>query len=257
MGVFVDIFKNNKFSLVTIFVGLSMASTLAHAQYPDLTAAPWNGSASGSDFACSNPADDGPFTDQISMVFSNQVSGNFDVAVTFTEVGGSPETDTGSGFFTSASTIQFTVTNTDFGVDTTNVNGTISGNTISFTFSGSNVGSDFCSWSGSGSVSQAVGNVIGPNTPSSTGTETAISYIQTQATVAAISGAAIAFLHGTRSSRGPSGDANLFKMEGDEAGHVRECAHRLAHPSNIIQRSRADFLRFFRAFVHGVLGTRL
>jgi hypothetical protein len=150
------------------------------------------------------------------MVFSNQVSGHFDVVVTFTEPGGSPEVDTGSGFFTSASTIQFTVTNTDFGFDTTNVNGTINGNTISFTFNGLNSGGDNCQWSGTGSVSQAAGgNVITPViTPGSTVTDAILLNIQMQDTVRGISSHTGDALHGIRSSFKPRITDNQFKIGG-------------------------------------------
>ncbi len=44
MGDFVVFFKNKIFSLAMIFVGLILASPMVHAQYPDLTAASWDGS---------------------------------------------------------------------------------------------------------------------------------------------------------------------------------------------------------------------
>lgn len=115
-----DISKNYKFSLVIMFVGLIFASPMVHATYPDLTAAPWYASFSGSDFSCTNPADDGPFSEQGSLVFSNQVGGNFDVTFTFVDEYGE-EVDTGTGFFISPSTFEFTVTNTNSGVDTSTV----------------------------------------------------------------------------------------------------------------------------------------
>ena len=95
---FVGFFKNRIFSPVVMFAGLIFASPIVQAQYPDLTAAPLNGSASCTDFSCTNPADDGPFTDLLSVTFSNQINGNFDVSVAFTESDGTKETDTGSGF---------------------------------------------------------------------------------------------------------------------------------------------------------------
>ena len=66
-------------SLFTFLMGLVLlfSTTVAYATYPDITGT-WTGTATGTDFNCIDPADDGPFTDSVTAIFSNQVNGNFD-----------------------------------------------------------------------------------------------------------------------------------------------------------------------------------
>ena len=88
------------------------------------------------------------------MIFSNQINGNFNATAT------TPDgiTRTGSGVFLTTNTFQLSGTETKNGrTGTVNVNGTISGNTISFTYSGGNTGGDECQWSGSGTITRISG----------------------------------------------------------------------------------------------------
>jgi len=139
---------------------LAALSAPAMATYPDIDGTTWTGTDSGSDFGCSNPADDGPYTEDVIVTFSNQVGSNFDVTMLW---GDDQDISTGSGYFTSATQIQFTVTDDHGGgdIDTDYVTADgIDGNTASFTSSGYNTGGDNCSWSGSGTMSRSSSEVI-------------------------------------------------------------------------------------------------
>ncbi len=209
------LFGGKTFPLFTIFIGLMLASSLVHAQYPDL-AGTWIGSGKDDTASCPNPADEDIGTFSLSIVFSNQSGPNFNVSLTSTE-NGITELETGSGFFTSPSTLQFTIVATGgFGTDTTNVNGNISGNSISFTYSGSNVGGDLCSWTGSGSVLRSTADIIvNPViTPSSTITEAVLFNTQIQGTILDVSNHITDTLNGRRFFGGPRIDDNRFRVEG-------------------------------------------
>ena len=207
-------FLNNKtFVFITIIVGISI-SPLVHATYPDIVGT-WTGSASGNDFTCTNPADEGPFTDQLTVVFSNQSGGSFNVSVTSVEDDGEVAVDTGTGTFTSASTLSFTVTFTDGGSsDSTTLNGTINGSTISLSFSGSNTGGDDCDWSGNGAISRSNTVVATDVTASSTVTDAVLFNTLIQGTVSGVSSHISGALSGIRFSGGPRVTDNQFTMEG-------------------------------------------
>ncbi len=131
----------------------------AAASYQDITGV-WFGKLSGSDFSCSPPTLDGPFSSKVTVTFSNQVNGNFDVtAVDVDNADGFTETSTGSGFFLGPNQIEFTLSNSSGGESNgSTVNADISGSKMSFSFSGSNFGGDYCNWSGSGSVTRSGGD---------------------------------------------------------------------------------------------------
>ena len=208
---------NNKIcALFAIFIGIFSVSSSAYATYPDITGT-WNGTATGVDSSCTPPSLNGPFTDQLTVVFSNQNSGNFDVSVTSTESNGSTDIDLGTGIFLSESALSFTVTRTDGGgTDTTVVNASLtSPNSASFTFSGMNSGGDFCLYSGSGSISRNSTTVVTPDvTPSSSVTDTVLFNIQMQGTISGISNHIGAALAGFGFFSGPSFTDNQFKFGG-------------------------------------------
>ncbi len=203
------------FVLITLFLGASIVSPLVHATYPDIVGT-WAGSATGVDSSCTPASLDGSFTDQLSVVFSNQSAGHFDVSVTVTESDGTTDIDLGTGTFLSESTISFTVTHTDGGgTDTTVVNGTLSGNTISFSFSGMNSGGDGCIYSGNGSISRNSSTVITPDvTPSSSVTDAVLFNIQMQGTISGISNHIGGALAGIGFSGGPRVTDNQFTIGG-------------------------------------------
>jgi hypothetical protein len=213
----------NTYSHQNLFISLLglvllVASTEVLATYPDITGS-WSGTATGTDTGCSNPADNGTFTDSITVTFSNQqIDGNFDVSIFIVEEDGTTETDTGTGFFLSPTDIEFTVINSGvFGTDITTVNSTISaGTTQSFTFSGSNSGGDLCAWSGSGSVTRSGGGadvVVTPEiTPSSTITSVIDFTSQIQAVTSDLGARIQNVMHGL--GRGPRLTANGLMLEG-------------------------------------------
>ena len=195
---------------------LLVASTEALATYPDITGS-WSGTAAGTDFNCSNPADNGPFTDSLTVTFSNQVNGNFDVTAMGVEDDGSAWTDTGSGFFLSPTDIEFTITNTDgSGTEITTVNSTITSTTTqSFTFNSFETGPFQCESSGSGSVSRSGGAdvVVTPEiTPSSTITSIIDFTSQIQAVTSDLGARMKDVVHGL--GRGPRLTANGLMLEG-------------------------------------------
>lgn len=204
------------FALVALFFGILTASTSVYATYPDITGT-WTGTASGTDTSCTPSSKNGPFTNQLTVVFSNQVNGNFDVSVTSTESDGSTDIDLGTGFFTSASTIQFAVSHTDGGgTDSTVINASLtSANSASFTFSGMNTGGDFCIYSGSGTVSRNSSTVVTPDvTPSSTITDAVLFNTQIQGFISDISSHIGGALAGFGFFGGPTFTDNQFKMGG-------------------------------------------
>ncbi len=209
-------FHNKKiFALFAIIFGIFALNSSAYATYTDIQGA-WTGSASGNDTSCTPASLNGPFTDQLTVLFSNQSAGNFDVSVEATEEDGTTWVDTGSGFFTSATTIEFNTSFTDGGgTDTNTVNGTISGNTISFTFSGMNTGGDGCVRSGNGSISRNSSTVITPEVASSSSVTDAVLFnTQIQSTISDISSHIGGALAGIRFSGGPRVTDNQFKMGG-------------------------------------------
>ncbi len=207
--------NKNIFALFAIFIGIFSVNSLVYAQYTDIVGT-WNGTAAGNDTSCTPGSKDGPFTDQLKVVFSNQNAGHFDVSVTVTESNGMTNIDLGTGTFSSANTFNFSVSHTDGGgTDSTNVNGTISGNTISFTFSGINIGGDGCIFTGNGTISRNSSTVVTPDvTPSSSVTDAVLFNIQMQGTISGISNHIGAALAGFGFFRGPSFTDNQFKFGG-------------------------------------------
>ena len=196
---------------------LLLPATAAYATYPDITGT-YTGTASGSDFSCANPVDDGSFTLSLTATFSNQVDGNFEVTVVTVESDGFTMTATGSGFFLSPTQIEFTVTGTsEFGTDTTTVNSTItSAGTQTFTFSGYNTSGSLCQSSGSGSVTRSGGGADVTVTPAITPGSTLTSVLdftsQVQAVTSNLSTRLQSVMHGI--GRGPRVTANGFMLEG-------------------------------------------
>ena len=90
-----------------ILIGILTASSSAYATYTNIEGT-WAGSASGTDISCNVPSNNGPFTDQLTVLFSNQSAGNFDVSVTSLEADGTTSVDSGSGSFTSETTTTIT-----------------------------------------------------------------------------------------------------------------------------------------------------
>ena len=154
----------------------------------------------------------------MNLEFSNQDSANgtFDVVVSSTEDDGSAFIETGSGVFTGANSIEFTLTNTDeFGTDTSTVTATgLDAGTASLSFSGSNVGGDNCNWTGSGTVTRAsTGSIVNPAAaPSNTVTSSAANLTQVvTVTTSALASRVQSALHGSRG--GPRRVAQGFMME--------------------------------------------
>ncbi len=199
-------------------VCLLLTSQSVYAAFTDITG-PWTGSLSGVDSGCTPGTLNGPFSDQVSAVFSNEnlTTGTFNVTVTTVEQDGSVSTDTGSGSFLTATQIQFTLTSSGGGgIDTTTVTGDLVGNTINFNFSGSNSGGDGCIYSGSGSISRSGADVVlnPAETPSSTVTEAVLFNTQIQGTVTGVSSHIGGALSGVRSRGAPRVVDNKFILEG-------------------------------------------
>lgn len=208
------VFKPNHWFL--LFLIFLVTSPVVHATYPDITSGTWVGSVSGTDSSCTPGTLDGPFTDQVSVIFSGQSGSSFNVSLTSTESDGSVTTMTGTGIFTSQTSLNFTVADPPGpDVDTVNIAATLVNNTITFTFTGANVGGDGCIFNGSGSIQLTSATVIAPAvTPGSTVTDAALFNTQIQGTIFGVSSHVSAALSGLFFG-GPFvlGD-NQFKIKG-------------------------------------------
>jgi hypothetical protein len=198
-------------------VVLATLSMPALASYPDITGT-WSGAITGNDFSCSNPIDNGPFSETLDIVFSNQdpASGTFDFVLTGVEDDGEVTTESGSGAFSSTNSIQFTLTEADgSGTDTTTVNATgLDTGTASLNFSGSNLGTDNCYWTGNGTVTRAsIGSIVNPAAaPSNAVTSSAATLTQVvTVTTSALASRVQSALNGSRG--GPRRVAQGFMME--------------------------------------------
>ncbi len=212
------VFEKNNFSLLAVFVGLIMVYPLIYAAtYPNIQGAPWVGTVSGVDANCMPPSLNGPFTDNITIVFSNQVNGSFDVSITGNDSTGQSFSETGSGSFSSPTIINFTTIDAiGADIDTTSITGTISGNTMALTFSGFNTGGDLCTYTGSGSLTQTTANIIvnPATTPGSTVTEAILFTTQITGAILDISSHITSALAGRSFFSGPRFSDDQFKIEG-------------------------------------------
>ncbi len=200
---------------------LLVASPSAYAVFTDLTGVPWVGNVTGSTFSCTLPADNGPINAQLTVVFSNQnaSTGAFNVSVSALDLDdGTINSGTGGGSFVTETTLSFGFNLIDgSSIDNITVNpATLSGNTISFSFNGSNSGGDGCLFSGTGSISRSGADVVlnPAETPSSTVTEAVLFNTQIQGTVTGVSSHIGGALSGVRSRGAPRVVDNKFILEG-------------------------------------------
>ncbi len=214
MGVII----NRILSLATIFVCLSLVSALAYATLSDRVIGSYTGSVQYDETACSGPpvssSETATTTMTITKLADNSFKGNG--IITFND--GERDALVLDIWGITPTTFGFTWTETGignpfYGSGTGGGSITSSGG-LDVSGTGIEPGGSMCNLAFNGTLERTSGVVIGPDSPSTALLEYVLSYTQTQQVATEISNATTGFLHGTRSSRGPSGDQNQFKVEG-------------------------------------------
>ncbi len=182
----------------------------AHATFPNVLGT-YTGTSSAVDSGCSNPADDGPSSDPLTLVISQQNGSLISGTV------GDPDSQfPTSGSVDAAGTIVMSFSGPDAqgGGTTSGVfTGTLSGNTLPITFSGANVGGDGCTFSGSATLTRSGNSTVSAAAPGSTAT-TPATLLTTVTAFAGLTNARVQdALPGTRAR--PKKIANGFMLEGD------------------------------------------
>ena len=220
-------FIENRFlSLITVFISLTFASTLAHAAEPNILGT-YSGTVTTTEFDCgaTGPGTSpfaGPFVDDdtVTLTISNQSGASFSGTGTDIDVDdGEVETITFSGTVDTAGNVNASFSTVfDDGTASGTFSGTISNGTFNFSFNGQDdtlTGGLFCFFTGNGTLTLIGGNVIVPAvTPSSTVTEAVLFNTQIQSQVSDISKHIAGALAGRRFFGGPRVSDNQFKMEG-------------------------------------------
>ncbi len=191
-------------------LGLLVLGLDAHATFPNVLGT-YTGISNEVDSGCTNTLDNGPSSDQLTLVISQQngslISGT---------VGDPVNTIPASGTVDAAGLIVMAFSGPDAqtgGTTTGSFSGTLSGNTLPITFAGSNVGGDGCAFSGTATLTRTGGNTVSAAATGSTAT-TPATLLTTVTAFAGLTNARVQdALPGTRAR--PKRIANGFMLEGD------------------------------------------